>query len=79
MMEPNPVDSSSASPGGVASATPHAPDLALPAPLPAPPLPATGQITARRSPPTYEPKRKKATSSGRQKFILREYFAISCV
>jgi hypothetical protein len=65
------VDSSSATPGGGASATPHAPDPELPAPIPAPPLPATGQTAARQSPPIDEPQRKKAKTSGRQKFILR--------
>jgi hypothetical protein len=55
---------------------PHAPDPALPAPIPAAPLPATGQTTARQSPPIDEPQRKKAKTSGRQKFILRDNFAI---
>jgi hypothetical protein len=76
MVEPTPVDSSSATPGGGASATPHAPDPAMPAPIPTPPLPATGQTTARQSPPVDEPQRKKVKTSGRQKFILRDNIAI---
>jgi hypothetical protein len=71
-----PMESSSATPGGVASATPHAPGSALPTPLPEPPLPATGQITAPRSPPNDEPLWKKAKLSGRQKVILRDKFAM---
>jgi hypothetical protein len=55
---------------------PHAPDPALPAPIPAAPLPATGQTTARQSPPIDEPQRKKAKTSGRQRLILRDNFAV---
>jgi hypothetical protein len=75
MVGPTPVDRLHATPGAGVSTTPHAPGRALPVPLPVP-LPATGQTTARRSPPRGEPQQKLAKSSGRQKFILRENFAI---